>query len=161
LSRRFNTASLARAMDLRQTLSNLSKDPKQSMEDSLRHIKYVTDSLASICTPNPDIELVQLTFNGLDEDYHTLVTTLCYGTSLLTFDDLRSKLIHYEQCMKFLKTKDLLSLQHSALATSVTSSEFGRFSYPSRQNGSGGQRHNHRNNNQKGPKNQGGAHCSQ
>jgi len=69
-------------MDLRQTLSNLSKDPKQSMEDYLRHIKYVADSLASIRTPIPDIELVQLTLNGLDKDYHTLVTTLSYGTNL-------------------------------------------------------------------------------
>ncbi|KAJ8445793.1 hypothetical protein Cgig2_027874 [Carnegiea gigantea] len=54
---------------------------------------------------------VQLTLNGLDEDYHTLVTTLSYGTNLLTFDGLCSKLIHYEQRLKFLKTKDLLSLQ--------------------------------------------------
>ncbi|KAJ8435581.1 hypothetical protein Cgig2_021735 [Carnegiea gigantea] len=152
LSHRFNTASLAHAMDLRRTLSNLSKDTKQSMEDYLRHIKDVTDSLASIRTPIPDIELVQLTLNGLDEDYHTLVTTLSYGTNLLTLDDLRSKLIHYEQRLKFLKTKDLLSLQHSALATSVTSSESGKFSYPSRQHGSGGQRNNRRNNNQKGAK---------
>ena len=82
--------------------------------------------------PIPDIELVQLTLNSLDEDYHTLVTTLSYDTNLLTFDDLHSKLIHYEQRLKFLKTKDLLSLQHSALATSVTSSEPRKFSYPSR-----------------------------
>ena len=29
----FNTGSLAHAMDLKRTLSNLSKDPEQSMED--------------------------------------------------------------------------------------------------------------------------------
>ena len=84
-------------MDLRRTLSNLSKDPKQSMEDYLRGIKHIADSLASIRTPVLDLDLVQLTLNGLDEDYHTLVTTLAYGTTFLTFDDLCSKLIHYKQ----------------------------------------------------------------
>ena len=61
--------------------------------------------------------------NGLDEDYHALVTTLSYGTHFLMFDNLRSKLIHYEQHLKFLKSRDLVGIQHSALATSVTSSE--------------------------------------
>ena len=76
LPRRFNTASLARAMDLRHILSNLSKDPKHNMEDYLRGIKHIADSLASIQTVVPDIILGQLTLNGLDEGYHNLVTTL-------------------------------------------------------------------------------------
>ena len=97
MSRRFNTASLARAMDLRRTLSTLSKYPKQSMEDYLQSIKHIADSLASIQTPVSNVDLVQLTLNGLDEDYYNLVATLSYDTNLLTFDDLRSKLIHYEQ----------------------------------------------------------------
>ena len=67
------------------------------MEDYLRGIKHIADSLASIYTPVPNLKVVQLTLNGLDEDYHNLVTTLSYGTNLLTFDDLRSKLTHYEQ----------------------------------------------------------------
>jgi len=93
LSHCFTTVSLARAMDLRCTPS---KDPKQSMEDYLRGTKHIADSLASIRTPVLDLELVQLTLNGLDEDYHNLVTTIRYGSTLLTFDDLHSKLIHYE-----------------------------------------------------------------
>lgn len=93
VSHRFNTASLVRALDLRRTLSTLSKDPKQSMENCLRGIKHIAVSLASIRTPVPDFELVQLTLNGLHEDYHNLVTALSYGTNLFTFDDLRSKLI--------------------------------------------------------------------
>jgi len=52
------------------------------------------DSLASIRTLISNIHLVQLTLNGLDEDYHTLVVTLSYDTNLLTFDNLRSKLIN-------------------------------------------------------------------
>jgi len=51
-------------MDLRRNLSNLSKDPKQSMDDYLRGIKHIADSLASIRTPVPYPELVQLTLNG-------------------------------------------------------------------------------------------------
>jgi len=35
-----------------------------------------------------------------------MAPTLSYGTYLLTFDELRSKLIHYEQQLKFLKTKE-------------------------------------------------------
>ncbi|KAJ8437748.1 hypothetical protein Cgig2_009463 [Carnegiea gigantea] len=119
-----------RAMDLQRTLSNLSKDPKQSMEDYLQSTKYIADSLASIWTPVPDIDLVQLTLNGLDEDYHNLVTMLSYGTNLIAFDDLRSKLIHYEQrLLKFLKSK-LLGIQHQALATSLASSESGASGSP-------------------------------
>ena len=83
------------------------------------------DSLASIRTPVSDIDLVQLTLNVLDEDYHTLVTTLSYGSNLITFDGLRSMLIHYEQRIKFLKSKDVLNVQHQALATSITSTESG------------------------------------
>ena len=60
--------------------------------------------------------------NGLDEDYHTLVTTLSYGSNLITFDHLCSKLIHYEQCLKFLKSKDALTMQHQAFAMSTESS---------------------------------------
>lgn len=83
-------------MDLQHTLSTLSKVPKQTMEDYLRIIKHIADSFASIRTLVSDSDLVQLTLNGLDNDYHTLVTTLSYGTNLLTFDNLLSKFIHYE-----------------------------------------------------------------
>ena len=82
----------------------------------------------------------------------TLVTTLSYGTNFLTFDDLRSKLIHYEQHLEFLKSKDLVNIQHSTLTTSITSSELGKRTSNStftRANGSGYNRNNRRNNNRK------------
>jgi len=94
--------------------------------------------------------------NKLDEDCHALVTTLSCGTNFLTFDDLRSKLIHYEQHLKFIKSKDLAGIQHSALATSVTSSESGKLTSIStftQATGSGGNRNNRRNNNCKGNRN--------
>ena len=62
-------------MNLGHTLLNVSKDPKQSMEDYLWSIKHITNSLVSIHTHVLDTDLVQLTLNGLDEDYHTLVMT--------------------------------------------------------------------------------------
>ena len=97
----FNGASLARAMDLKHTLTILSKDESQSMEDHLWGIKQIADSLASVGSPMFDLELVQLTLNGVDEDYHVLATTLSYGLNVPTFDDLRAKLIHYEHQLKF------------------------------------------------------------
>jgi len=51
-----NTTSLARGMDLRRNLSNLSKYPKQSIKDYLWSIKHIADSLASIHTLVPDID---------------------------------------------------------------------------------------------------------
>jgi len=105
------------------------------------------DSLTCIRTPVSDIDLVQLTLSGLDEGYHTLVTTLSYGTNLLTFDYLHCKLIHHEQRLKFLKTKESFRVQHQALATSIT------FNHG---NGSGGGKDKGKHNNRKGNQNQGG-----
>ena len=82
-----------------------------------------------------------MTLNGLDEDYHNLVTNLAYGTTLLTFDNLRSKLIHYEQQLQLLKSKESFQVHHPALATTITSSESGKIvqsSTSNRGNGSGG-----------------------
>lgn len=129
------------------------------MEDYLRSIKHIADSLASIWTPIPDNDLVQLTLNGLDEDYHNLVTMLSYGTNLITFDDLRSKLNYYGQWLKFLKYKELLGIQHQALATSVASSESGKSTSSSQsthRNGyNGDNKGKGRNNNRKRNRNQG------
>jgi len=47
------------------------------------------------------------------------MNTPAYGSNFLTFDDLRSKLILDEQRLKFLKSKDVVAVQHQALATSV------------------------------------------
>ena len=96
------------------------------MEDYFRGIKYIANSLASIRTPVPNLELVQLTLNGLDEDYNNLVTTLSYGTNLLTFDDLRSKLIHNEQRLQFLKSKELFQVHHPALALQLLLKNLGK-----------------------------------
>jgi len=80
------------------------------------------------------------------------VTTLSYGSNLITFDNLRSKLIHYEQCLKFLKSKDALPVQHQAFAT-ATEPGTSTCNNNRRQGGKGKGRHN---NNRKGNTNLGG-----
>jgi len=69
----FNTASSARVLDLKFMLTNVSKGPNQSMEDYLRHIKTLADSLAPIQNPISDLELIQFTTFGIPPDYHTFV----------------------------------------------------------------------------------------
>lgn len=83
-------------MDLNRTLTTLSTDETQSMEDYLWAIEQIVDSLAPIGSPVSDLDLVQLILNGVDEDYCILAATLSYGATTLTFDDLRAKLLHYE-----------------------------------------------------------------
>jgi len=75
------------------------------MEDYLRGIKQIADSLASIGSPVSDMDLVTQTLNGVHEDYHILATTLSYGSTFLTFDDFQAKLFHYKQCLKFLQVQ--------------------------------------------------------
>jgi len=118
LAHRFNTASLAQAMNLKHTLFTLSKDENQTMEDYLWDIKQITDSLASIGLPVSNMDLVTQTLNGINEDYHILATALSYGSNFLTFDDLRAKLIHCEQRLKFLKSKSGIGFKHYALTVS-------------------------------------------
>ena len=84
------------------------------MEDYLQGIKRIADSLATIVSTASDMDLVQLTLNGADEDYHTLATILAYGTNLPTLNCVCAKLIHYEQCLKLLSPRGP-SLQHRAL----------------------------------------------
>jgi len=93
LASRFNTASLARALDLKCMLTNVSKGSDQSIEDYLRQIKTFADSLAAIQSPVSDLELIQFTTSGLPSDYHTFVTTYSMLHGSYNFDDLRSKLI--------------------------------------------------------------------
>ena len=114
LEARFNMASLARAMDLKRMLMNLDKCESQSMEDFLRGVKSIADSLASIQSFVLDLDLVQYTLNALGPDYDGNVDTLTYVPGTLTFNDVCTKLLFYEQCVKFLKHRNSGSLTHAA-----------------------------------------------
>jgi len=82
-------------------LTNVSKGTDQSIEDYLRNIKTVADSLGAIQSPIFDLQLIQFTTSGLPHDYHSFVTTYSILPDGHTFDDLWSKLIFYEQRLNF------------------------------------------------------------
>ena len=58
LEHRFNTASLGCVLDLKHMLTNLSKDDHQSMDDYLRTVEIIVDSLAAIHSPVFDLGLI-------------------------------------------------------------------------------------------------------
>ena len=97
LETRFNISSLTRAIDSRHLLTNLEKFESQSMEDFLRVVKSISNSLAAIQLPVSEIDLIQYTLNAIDPDYDGIVGTLTYMPGTLTFDDVHVKLPFYEQ----------------------------------------------------------------
>jgi len=66
----FNVASLARALDLKRMLTNLSLGNDQTIDSYLQSIKSITDSLVAIKSPFFDIELIQLTTVIISNDYY-------------------------------------------------------------------------------------------
>lgn len=59
LESRFNSAILARAMDLKRLLMNLVKPETQQMDDFLRDVKNIADSLAAIQSAVSGMDLIQ------------------------------------------------------------------------------------------------------
>ena len=76
LSHRFRHSSMARAMELKQLLTNLKKSDSQSMDAHLREIKTIYDSLASVNCPVPQSNLVHYTLLGLGRDYEVIICLL-------------------------------------------------------------------------------------
>lgn len=54
----FNITSLARVLNLKYMLTNLSKDDNESIYDYLKKIKTIANSLAAIQSPVFDLELI-------------------------------------------------------------------------------------------------------
>ena len=88
------------------------------MEDHLHHIKNLVDSLAAIQSLVSHLELIQFTTSGLPPDYHTFVITYSMLPSSHT-DDLRSKLMFYEQCLNLQNNRDIPI--HQALVSTISS----------------------------------------
>ena len=53
-------------------LMNLEKSDTQPMDDFLRGVKNIADSLAAIQSAMSDMDLIQYTLNTLDSDYEGL-----------------------------------------------------------------------------------------
>ena len=122
LEHRFNTASLARTLDLKRMLTNLSKGYSQSMEDYLQTIKTIADSLAAIQSPVFDLELFQYTIVELQHslEYNGFLTAYYILRGAHSFDDLCSKLIFFEQRSKSTKDRDVPN--HQAFAATISTS---------------------------------------
>jgi len=65
-------ANLARALDLKRILTNISLGSNQTMDCYLRLTKAIVDALDAIQFPISNFELIQLTIIGLPEDYHSI-----------------------------------------------------------------------------------------
>lgn len=105
-------------------LTNLTKQENQSMEDYLRSIKMVADSLASIRAPILDLDLIQYTVAGLPVEYESLITVITFVPGSISFDDLRGKLLVYEQRIKILRDRES-GTAHQAFAATTRSAAGG------------------------------------
>jgi len=101
-------------MELKRKLTTLRKAENESMEQYLREVKLISDSLAAFNSPVSDQELVQYTRFGLNSEYENFVTTVSYLGNQITFDELRSHLIMHEQGMMQLRDSEPVS--HQAFA---------------------------------------------
>ncbi|KAJ8450683.1 hypothetical protein Cgig2_021155 [Carnegiea gigantea] len=122
LHRRFQTASLAKTLELHQRLTNLKKQASQPIDSFLREIKNIVDSFTAINSRLTDQELVQYTIDGLDDQYEVFVTDATYFGGHLTFDELCTKLIIYEPRVTHLCESSNNTTCHQALATSTMAS---------------------------------------
>lgn len=105
------------------------------MEDYMRLIKVTIDSLTAINSPVSDFDLVHYTISGLPSTYELFITTITYMPSVITFDDLLSKLVFYEHRVRQQHDRDNNAETHQAFMVDHTVPPLGG---PSRQS-SGGQ----------------------
>jgi len=90
------------------------------MDDFLRGVNNIADSLAAIQSAMSDIDLIQYILNPLDSYYDGFVDALTHIPEMLTFDDVSTKLLVHEQCVQFLKRRNTGSLTHPAFVTTTT-----------------------------------------
>ena len=83
-------------------------------------MKTIADSLAAVQSPITDLELIQLTTAYFPEDYDSFVTTFFMLPGSTTFDDLRSKLLFYEQHLNYKKDRNLAIHQAFVATTGET-----------------------------------------
>ena len=87
--------SVANAQNLRFQLFGISKG-SQSISEYLQRAKALSDSLASINEPVSNTDLVSSILRGLGTDYTMLVTGILKFSPLPDFEDLRARLLTFE-----------------------------------------------------------------
>ncbi|KAL9259407.1 Retrovirus-related Pol polyprotein from transposon RE1-like protein, partial [Drosera capensis] len=120
LHHRFMSVCMARSIQLKRKLTSHRKASSDSMEKYHRDIKILADSLAAINSPVFNADLIEHTLMGLGTEYESLIAVVMNAPIAPSFDDIRSKLLLHEQCLKFLSSADLL--QHQAFAVAPRSS---------------------------------------
>ncbi|CAH9053256.1 unnamed protein product [Cuscuta epithymum] len=106
LETRFMAACVARSIELKRILSSLKKKDDQSMDDYLREIIVLTDSLNSINSPISNRELLQQTVAGLGHEYESVITSVTLFPDSFTFESLRPQLMALEQRALYLRTQN-------------------------------------------------------
>ncbi|CAH9136427.1 unnamed protein product [Cuscuta epithymum] len=107
LETRFMAESIARAMELKRGLNNLKKKESQSMDEYLRDIKNLADSLNSINSPVTNRELLLATVQGLGPEYESLITSITLFPDNFTIDSLRPQLLALEQRALYLRSQNI------------------------------------------------------
>lgn len=80
------------------------------MDDYLREIKTLADPLKEVNSSLSQEDMVAYALMGLPRDYEAaIITNIATGRDPVTFEDLRTKLIHQEHSLKQLNSDDSLS----------------------------------------------------
>ena len=90
------------------------------MDEYLRHIKSVADSLAAIKSLVSDLELIQYTLNVLGSEYDNFVDNLSFMPGDITLDEVRTRLLFHERRVQFVHNCDHGSAPHQAFAVATT-----------------------------------------
>lgn len=117
LQSRFSGNCKARAGELKSLLNNLEKQESHKMEEFLREIKFIADSLASIQSAITDVELNDATIRGLPAEYEPIVAMVQYSRGHITFDEFRTNLIMYEQRVLHLRAREQGTTHQAFVAT--------------------------------------------
>lgn len=107
LKTHFVGAGFNRALDLKRTLNDLSMSPNPSLDDYLRSIKIIADSLAFVNCPVSDIDLIYSTINGLSSDYDYVLGNIVGSATRMTFNQFRSSLLSLEPVVRHKVTRDV------------------------------------------------------
>ncbi|KAI4370539.1 hypothetical protein MLD38_018885 [Melastoma candidum] len=139
INRRFLESTLARELELRETLIT-HRLTTQSMDEYLHAMKSTANQLASIGRPVPLSELLLYTLRGLPSQYEHLVTTFSYAIPNLTFDQVRANLLNYEQRLKHRESLDATSSATRLYSTATAPSKRESSGTTRRYNGRGSPR---------------------
>ncbi|KAK2981648.1 hypothetical protein RJ640_027103 [Escallonia rubra] len=120
LERRFLDQSTAKELQLKLQLQSLKK-VHQSMAQYLRTLKSLAGSLSVINSPVSNKDLVIYALVGLSSKYESFITTVTKNNTILSFDDLRTKLLYHEQ-----RLNHLYDILHSDTETALLAAPIGR-----------------------------------